>query len=100
VNQLIQGGAEKLHPPLKVLRRMTERRRILFKERSSVMKIILITIALGAVLVAPAFAQQAPQTQTRQGWGSRVHVYAPEYYEQHHGNSNTNPDFQLGGRER
>jgi hypothetical protein len=64
------------------------------------MKIILITIALGAVLVAPAFAQQAPQTQTRQGWGSRVHVYAPEYYEQHHGNSNTDPDFQLGGRER
>jgi hypothetical protein len=77
------------------------RRRIVEKRRS-VMKIILITIALGAVLVAPAFAQQAPQTQTqtRQGWGSRVHVYAPEYYEQHHGNSNTNPDFQLGGRER
>ena len=45
------------------------------------MKIILITIALGAVLVAPALAQQAPQTQTqtRQGWGSKVHVYAPEY---------------------
>jgi hypothetical protein len=66
------------------------------------MKVILITIALGAVLVAPAIAQQAPQTQTqtRHGWGSRVHVYAPEYYEQHRGNSNNNPDFQLGGRER
>ena len=64
------------------------------------MKVFLITLALGAVLVAPAFAQQAPQTQTRQGWGSRVHVYAPDYYEQHRGNSNTNPDFQLGGRER
>jgi hypothetical protein len=99
VNQFIQGRAETLHPSPKVLRRIARRRRILEK-RSSVMKIILITIALGAVLVAPAFAQQAPQTQTRQGWGSRVHVYAPEYYEQHHGNSNTNPDFQLGGRER
>jgi hypothetical protein len=99
VNQFIRGNVEKLHPPLKVLRRFTKRRRIPEK-RSSVMKIILITIALGAVLVAPAFAQQAPQTQTRQGWGSKVHVYAPEYYEQHHGNSNTNPDFQLGGRER
>jgi hypothetical protein len=85
---------------LKVQRRITRATSHPFKERSSVMKIILITIALGAVLVAPAFAQQAPQTQTRQGWGSRVHVYAPEYYEQHHGNSNTNPDFQLGGRER
>ena len=64
------------------------------------MKTLLITAALGAVLVAPALAQQAPQTQTRQGWGSKVHVYAAEYYVQHHGNSNANPDFQLGGRER
>jgi hypothetical protein len=64
------------------------------------MKVILITIALGAILVAPALAQQALQTQTRQGWGSRVHVYAPEYYERHDGNSNTNPDFQLGRGER
>jgi hypothetical protein len=65
------------------------------------MKVFLITIALGAVLMAPAFAQQPPQTQTqRHGWGSRVHVYAPDYYEPHNGNSNTNPDFQLGGRER
>jgi opacity protein-like surface antigen len=59
------------------------------------MKTFLITAALGAVLVAPAFAQQAPQTQSRQGWNSRVHVYAPDYYVQQHGNSNTNPDFQL-----
>jgi hypothetical protein len=72
----------------------------LWRKRRSVMKVFLITLALGAVLVAPAFAQQAPQSQPRQGWGSRVHVYAPDYYEQHHGNSNTNPDFQLGGRER
>jgi hypothetical protein len=63
------------------------------------MKAIFITIALGAVLVAPAFAQQAPQSQTHQGWNSRVHVYAPDYYVQHNGNSNTNPDFQLA-RER
>ena len=32
------------------------------------MKIFLITAALGAVLVAPALAQQPPQSQTRQGW--------------------------------
>jgi hypothetical protein len=63
------------------------------------MKFIVITAVLGAALVAPAMgaqqAPQAPQTQTRQGWGSKVHVYAPEYYEQQRGNSNTNPDFQL-----
>jgi hypothetical protein len=59
------------------------------------MKIIVITAALGAVLIAPAMAQQPPQTQTRQGWGSRVRVYAPDYYVQQRGNSNTNSDFQL-----
>jgi hypothetical protein len=45
------------------------------------------------VLIAPAMAQQPPQT--RQGWDSRVHVYAPDHYVPQHGNSNTNPDFQL-----
>jgi hypothetical protein len=67
------------------------------------MKFIVITAVLGAVLVAPVMAQQAqqaPQTQTRPAWGAWVHVYAPEYYVEHHGNSNANPDFQLGGRER
>ena len=59
------------------------------------MKTFLITAALGAVLVGPALAQQPPQTQTRQGWGSKVHVYAPDYYAPQRGNSNTNPDFQL-----
>jgi hypothetical protein len=59
------------------------------------MKIILITVALAAVLVAPALAQQPPQSQPRQGWDSRVHVYAPDHYVPQHGNSNTNPDFQL-----
>jgi hypothetical protein len=65
------------------------------------MKFIVITAVLGAALIAPAMgAQQAQQTQTRQGWWSRVHVYAPEYYQRQNGNSNTDPDFQLGGRER
>jgi hypothetical protein len=62
------------------------------------MKIILITAALGGAFIAPAIAQQAQQTQTWQGSASRVRVYAPDYYVQHYGNSNTNPDFQLGGR--
>jgi invasion protein IalB len=38
------------------------------------MKFIVITVVLGAALIAPAMAQQAqqaPQTQTRQGWGRR-----------------------------
>jgi hypothetical protein len=65
------------------------------EKRRGIMKTLLITAALGAVLVAPALAQQAPQTQTRQGWGSKVHVYAPDYYAPQRGNSNTNPDFQL-----
>jgi opacity protein-like surface antigen len=59
------------------------------------MKTILITTALGVALIAPALAQQAPQSQTRQGWASRQHVYAAEYYARQTGNSNTNPDFQL-----
>ena len=45
-----------------------------------------------------AQAQQAPQT--RQGADSRVRVYAPDYYVQHHGNNNVNPDYQLGGDHR
>jgi hypothetical protein len=40
-------------------------------------------------------AQQAPQSQIRQGWAARQHVYAAEYYARQNGNSNTNPDFQL-----
>ena len=64
------------------------------------MKIILIAAALGAVFIAPAIAQPTSQTQTRQDWASRVRVYAPDYYVPHYGNSNTNPDFQLGGNQR
>jgi hypothetical protein len=48
----------------------------------------------------PPLAQQASQAQSRPGWGSKVHVFAADYYVQYHGNSNANPDFQLGGRER
>jgi hypothetical protein len=60
---------------------------------------LLVIVAVGTVLAVPALAQvangrrdvQAP----RQDWSSRVHVYAPEYYQPHYGNQNTNPDFQL-----
>jgi hypothetical protein len=63
------------------------------------MKKLLVIVALGTVLAAPAFAQQAPNTRhdaqtSHQQWSSRVHVYAPDYYEAWHGNQNLNPDFQ------
>jgi hypothetical protein len=65
------------------------------------MKKLLVIVALTTALVAPAFAQQAPNTRqdaqtSRQQWSSRVHVYAPDYYESWHRNQNANPDFQLG----
>ena len=64
------------------------------------MKMLLATVAIGAVFVAPAFAQVANTRQdaqtSRQGWSSRVHVYAPDHYTVWHGNQNANPDFQLG----
>ena len=64
------------------------------------LKILLATVALGAVLAVPAFAQ-APNTRqeaqtSRQVWSSRVHVYAPDHYTVWHGNQNADPDFQLG----
>jgi hypothetical protein len=64
------------------------------------MKIVLAIVALGSVLAAPAFAQQAPTV--RQDWSSRVHVYAPEHYAPRHDarNANANPDYQLGSGER
>jgi opacity protein-like surface antigen len=63
------------------------------------MKKLLAIAALGAVLAAPAFAQapNAREEAARAGWSSRVHVYAPDHYARSRGNSNTNPDFQLGG---
>jgi hypothetical protein len=62
------------------------------------MKIVVAIVALGSVLAAPAFAQQAPNT--RQDWSARVHVYAPEYYAPRHDSRNSNPDYQLGAGER
>jgi Ni/Co efflux regulator RcnB len=65
------------------------------------MKKLLVIVALGTVLAAPAFAQQAsnarqdPQMSQHQ-WLSRVHVYAPDYYTPWHGNESVNPDFQSG----
>jgi hypothetical protein len=62
-------------------------------------KKLLVIAALGIVLAAPAFAQQAPPHDAqapRNDWSSRVHVYAPEYYVPHYRNQNTNPDFQSG----
>jgi hypothetical protein len=60
---------------------------------------LLVIVALGTVLAAPALAQvpnAKRDVQTlRQDWSSRVHVYAPDYYQPHYGNQNTNPDFQL-----
>jgi hypothetical protein len=67
--------------------------------RRTVMKKLLAIAALGAALAAPAFAQ-APNTRdesARADWSSRVHVYAPETYARSRGNTNTNPDYQLGG---
>jgi hypothetical protein len=60
---------------------------------------LLAIIALGTVLAAPAFAQapNAREEAARVDWSSRVHVYAPDYYARSRGNSNTSPDFQLGG---
>ena len=64
------------------------------------MKILLATVALSAVFAVSAFAQ-VPNTRqdaqtSRQGWPSRVHLYAPDHYTVWHGNQNANPDFQLG----
>ena len=65
------------------------------------MKKVLVVAALGTVLAAPAFAQQAPNArrdvQRHREWSSRVHVYAPEYYQPQYGNQNADPDFQLSG---
>jgi opacity protein-like surface antigen len=67
------------------------------------MKKVLVVAALGTVLAAPASAQQAPSprrdAQALQ-WSSRVHVYAPDFYQPQYGNQNANPDFQLGGSTR
>jgi len=61
-------------------------------------KMLFVVVALGTALATPAFAQTPNRQQTDQtGWGSRVHVYAPDHYTPHYGNPDTNPDYQLGG---
>jgi hypothetical protein len=50
------------------------------------MKKLLVVVALGTVLAAPAFAQQAPNA--RQSAAASHQQWS---------NNNTNPDFQLGG---
>jgi hypothetical protein len=69
------------------------------------MKKLLVIAALGTVLAAPAFAQQAPNARRdvrapQQEWSSKVHVYAPDYYVPQYGNQTANPDFQLSGSTR
>jgi hypothetical protein len=59
---------------------------------------VLAIAALGALLAAPAAAQQT--TDTRENWGSRVHMYAPDYYVPRHESRPTNPDYQLGSSQR
>jgi hypothetical protein len=64
------------------------------------MQKLLVVVALGTVLAAPAFAQSASnarQDAQATEWSSRVHVCAPDYYAPRHENKYANPDFQLGG---
>jgi Ni/Co efflux regulator RcnB len=57
------------------------------------MKKLLVLAALGTIIAAPAFAQQAPNARQQAGASNlqRSSTYA---YER---NGNANPDFQLGG---
>jgi hypothetical protein len=67
------------------------------------MKMFLAIAALGIVLAAPAFAQQASVRQENRAFNqqssSRVHPYTADRYTvpQYENNNNANPDFQLGG---
>ena len=47
---------------------------------------LLVVVALGAVLAAPAFAQRAPSAR------QSAAASQPQW-----SNNNANPDFQLGG---
>jgi hypothetical protein len=69
-----------------------------------IMRKFLAIVALGTVLAAPAFAQQANGRQEYRTFqnqsSSRVHPYAADRYNtatQYENNNNANPDFQLGG---
>jgi hypothetical protein len=67
------------------------------------MKKFFAIVALGTVLAAPAFAQQAPSAHqagrtAHPQYTTRVHPYEPEVYQRpRYENNNLNPDFQLGG---
>jgi hypothetical protein len=66
------------------------------------MKKILVLVALGSLIAAPAFAQRAPDArhETRAVHQQRVHPYAagiPDVEPRMELNNNLNPDFQLGG---
>jgi hypothetical protein len=59
------------------------------------MKTLLVFVAVGVVIVAPAFAQPRSKAVTK-GWSSRVHPYAAKHYVPRYpsyGNGNMNPDF-------
>jgi Ni/Co efflux regulator RcnB len=57
------------------------------------MKKLLVLAALGAVIAAPAFAQQAPNARQEAG-ASNLQRSSSYAYER---NGNANRDFQLGG---
>jgi hypothetical protein len=59
----------------------------------------LAVLAFATALAAPAVAQQAPR-DTRENWGSRVHMYAADYYVPRHESRPGNPDYQLGSSQR
>jgi hypothetical protein len=59
------------------------------------MKTLLVFVAVGVVIVAPAFAQPRSKAVTK-GGSFRVHHYAGKHYAPRYpsyGNGNTNPDF-------
>jgi hypothetical protein len=61
------------------------------------MKKLLVLVALGTIIAAPAFAQREPNTDHRARSPQHQRSTVPPggiYYER---NNNANPDFQLGG---
>jgi hypothetical protein len=58
----------------------------------------LAVLALGTALAAPAFAQQVPHARRDVTTAAAAAAAALQYRGSQQGhNSNTNPDFQLGG---
>jgi hypothetical protein len=91
VIRFIHERAKALHPP------MAPAHRARHHSRKSIMKKLVVIIALGSALAAPAFAQQAPTTRGNpQAAHPAVHVYSPSAYEARHGDQSLSPDRQLG----